>query len=34
MTKWHMRMEKTKRERAVKQLEIELKQEKQAELRR
>ncbi|KAF8140378.1 hypothetical protein EV363DRAFT_1579733 [Boletus edulis] len=33
-TKWHARMEKTKRDHAVRKLEVELKQEKQAEKRR
>jgi rRNA-processing protein CGR1 len=33
-TKWHLRMEKTNREHAVKKLELELKQEKQAEKQR
>ncbi|KAI9461794.1 hypothetical protein HD554DRAFT_2176159 [Boletus coccyginus] len=33
-TKWHVRMEKTTREHAVKKLEVELKQEKQAEKQR
>ncbi|KAG9314255.1 hypothetical protein JVU11DRAFT_5043 [Chiua virens] len=33
-TKWHLRMEKTKCEHAVKKLESELKQEKQAEKQR
>jgi len=33
-TKWHDRMEKTKREQAIKKLESELKQEKQAEKQR
>jgi len=33
-TKWHVRMEKTKAERAIKKLESELKQEKQTEKQR
>ncbi|KAF8445815.1 hypothetical protein L210DRAFT_3758014 [Boletus edulis BED1] len=33
-TKWHARIEKTKRDHAVRKLEVELKQEKQAEKRR
>jgi hypothetical protein len=33
-TKWQVRMEKTKREHAVKKLEVELKQEKKTEKQR